>query len=70
MDHHSTDSELRDLWFGRLAETQADRIRHHLVACEKCLTRLIEIDVDTAGGGPPGEPTHVTDRSHPVSQAR
>jgi hypothetical protein len=51
--HHNTDSELRHLWLCGLPTPQADRIKRHLVVCEKCLSRLVEIDHQGAGAEPP-----------------
>jgi hypothetical protein len=53
MSHHSTDSELRHLWLGRLPGPHADRIRRHLVLCEECLSRLVEIDDQVSGAEAP-----------------
>ena len=67
MSQHSTDSELRRLWFGRLPAPQADRIRLHLSRCEECLSRLVEIDAHLAGVKEPGDSA---EQSHPTLLAR
>jgi hypothetical protein len=70
MSYHSTESELRHLWFGRLPAPQAGRIRRHLILCEKCLSRLVEIDVQAADAAPPGGFADATDERHPAALAR
>jgi anti-sigma factor RsiW len=67
MSHHSTDSELRYLWLGRLPPAQADRIRLHLSRCEECLSRLIEIDAHLADAEAPEDSA---EESHPALLAR
>jgi len=44
---------LRHLWLGGLPAPQADRIKRHLVVCEKCLSRLVETHDQGAGAEPP-----------------
>ena len=70
MSYHSTDSELRHLWLGMLPPAQADRTRRHLVMCEKCLTRLVEIDHHGANAEPAGDRAHANGDSRPASWAR
>jgi hypothetical protein len=69
MSHHSTDSELRHLWFGGLPAPQADRLRRRLSRYEECLSRLIEIDGRMAGAEPPGDFAGATDERHTAAMA-
>ena len=70
MRHHSTDSELRHLWLGRLPAPQADRIRHHLALCEECLNRLVEIDDQLANVEVQDSSAEANGERDPVSQMR
>ncbi|MGA3099586.1 MAG: hypothetical protein ABSF25_24290 [Bryobacteraceae bacterium] len=70
MSHHSTDSELRHLWLGRLPAPHADRIRRHLVLCEKCLSRLVEIDDQVDDARPSAGSGEAKSERHPEFLAR
>jgi hypothetical protein len=70
MRHHSTDSELRHLWLGGLPAPHADRIRRHLALCEKCLSRLVEMDDQAADAEAPMGAAEAKGESQPVSLAR
>jgi hypothetical protein len=70
MNHHCTDSELRQLWFGGLPAPADDRTRRHLSRCEQCLSRLLEIDGHGAGVELPWARVDPRDEHHPAALSR